>query len=314
MATLGTSLTEEQSRLISQYARRVIIAYDSDGAGQAATKRAINLFAQLDVSVGVAELKGAKDPDEYIKTFGAARFKLLLDSGKSALDFEIARLKQNRDMNTPEDAVAFLRDFCGLMAEVENDLERGVYIANVARELDMDKQGILSTVKAARLKKYTKKRKKETHNLLNAVQDNGRNRENPHKRSPGLVAEDLLLSLLIKNPDTHIKIREELSSDDFTSIDNRAIFTVLMQRLGENRPVEPAYLSQELDNAQMSRIGGFLAKSRELSLSPAQAGEYIRAMRAEKDKKTSDEVREMTAEEYRQYIASLQAGKIGRSN
>ncbi len=117
VATLGTSLTEEQSRLISQYAKRVIVAYDSDGAGQAAAKRAINLFAQLDVSVGVAELKGAKDPDEYIKTYGAAKFKLVLDSGKGALDFEITRLKQNRDLAQPEDAVAFLKDFCTLMAD-----------------------------------------------------------------------------------------------------------------------------------------------------------------------------------------------------
>ncbi len=177
----------------------------------------------------------------------------------------------------------------------------------------MDKQGIISTVKAARSKKFAQKRKKETHNLINAVQDNGRNSLKPHKSPSGLVAEDLLLSLLLKNPDIYKTISERLSHDVFANGDNRAIFSVLMRRLGENMSIGPAFLSQELNSAQMSRIGGFLAKSREFSLLPAQADEYIRAMLAAKDKKTSDEVREMTEEEYRRYIASLQAGKIGRS-
>jgi DNA primase len=310
VATLGTSLTEEQARLISQYAKRVIIAYDSDTAGQNATKRAINLFAQLDVSVGVAEIKDAKDPDEYIKKHGAARFKHLLESGKGALDFEIAKLRQGRDLSIPEEAVAFLRDFCKLMAEVENDLERGVYIANIARELEMDKQGIVSTVKTLREKKSQQRRKKDAHNLAHAVQDNGRTREKPRQTAvSGLVAEDMLLTLLMKNPDIHETVCKQLGPEDFQDAGNREIFAVLARRLRENLPVGPTYLSQELNAGQMARLSGMLAKSRELALKPEQATQYIRAILARKDKKTSEEVREMSDEEYRRYIASLQAGK-----
>jgi DNA primase len=310
VATLGTSLTEEQARLISQYAKRVIIAYDSDSAGQNATKRAINLFAQLDVSVGVAEIKDAKDPDEYIKKHGAARFKHLLESGKGALDFEIAKLRQGRDLATPEEAVAFLRDFCKLMAEVENDLERGVYIANIARELEMDKQGIVSTVKALREKKNAQRKKKETHNLVNAVQDNGRTREKPRQgAASGVVAEDMLITLLMKNPDIHESITGQLMAEDFTNAENRGIYSALARRLGENLPVAPTFLSQELSGAQMARLSGLLAKGRELVLAPGQAAQYVRAILARKDKKTPDELREMSDEEYRRYIEVLQAGK-----
>jgi DNA primase len=280
-----------------------VIAYDSDAAGQNATKRAINLFAQLDVSVGVAEIKDAKDPDEYIKKHGAERFRHLLESGKGALDFEIAKLRQGRDLAIPEEAVAFLRDFCKLMAEVENDLERGVYIANIARELEMEKQGIISTVKALREKKFQQRKKKETHNLVNAAQYNGRTREKPRQgAASGVAAEDMLLSLLMKNPDTHESISGQLKAEDFLDAENREIFAVLTRRLSENLPIELTYLSQELSGSQMARMSGFLAKSRELALPPEQAPRYIRMILAKRDKKTGQELGEMSNQENSDYV------------
>lgn len=82
VATLGTSLTDEQARLISQYADKVVLAYDSDGPGQAATKRAINIFDEVGVKVSVLSMTGAKDPDEFIQKFGAERFSMLLDGSR----------------------------------------------------------------------------------------------------------------------------------------------------------------------------------------------------------------------------------------
>ncbi len=79
VATLGTALTQEQARLMSQYAEEIIIAYDSDGAGQNATHKAINLLSEVGVRTKIIRMEGAKDPDEYIKKFGAARFRHLLD-------------------------------------------------------------------------------------------------------------------------------------------------------------------------------------------------------------------------------------------
>ena len=120
VASLGTSLTAEQARLISQYVNQVIIAYDADGAGQKATRRAISLFEETGVKIRVLSIPDAKDPDEYIKKFGPARFKLLLEGSAGAVDFEIAKLRQKFDLETADGKVAFLKEFCSLMAGINS--------------------------------------------------------------------------------------------------------------------------------------------------------------------------------------------------
>ena len=70
VATLGTAITPEQARKISNYAKEVIIAYDSDGAGQTATQKAIRHFSEVGLPTRILHMSGAKDPDEYIKRFG----------------------------------------------------------------------------------------------------------------------------------------------------------------------------------------------------------------------------------------------------
>ena len=89
VATLGTALTAEQARLISRYADDVIIAYDSDEAGQIATTRASNLFEEAGVEARVLEITGAKDPDEYIKTYGADQM-CIRDSGSVIIFWIVA--------------------------------------------------------------------------------------------------------------------------------------------------------------------------------------------------------------------------------
>lgn len=310
VATLGTSLTEEQSRLISQYAKRVVIAYDSDNAGQTATKRAINLFAQTDVTVGVLEIKDAKDPDEFIQKFGAQRFEALINSGKSAIDFEISKLKNNHDTSTAEGTVAFLNDFCKLMSGVENELERSVYIGGVARQLDVDKHGLISAVDSLRKKRFAKERKKSAHNLTVYAQDNAGSRVKPRGGDlEGLVAEDMLLTLLMKNPDYYDSVHTQLDSNDFVNEDNREIFSAICEKLRHNQVPEMIHLSQQLNVNRMAKLSSLMAKGRELHFTLQQAGEYIHAIKSQSEKKTSDEVREMSPQEYEKYITSLKAGK-----
>ena len=115
VATLGTALTPEQARLISHYTDEVILAYDSDEAGQKATRRATALFDEIGVKVRVLKIEGAKDPDEFIKKYGPTRFKLLLDGSSSASEYAIARLRERHDLTTDEGKVRFLSDLANLI-------------------------------------------------------------------------------------------------------------------------------------------------------------------------------------------------------
>lgn len=142
VATLGTALTSEQARIISRYAEDVIIAYDSDGAGQNATMRAINLFSETNVRVMVLKIEGAKDPDEYIKKYGAARFKNLLEGSDGAVNFEFERCKQDLDLDKDEDRVEYINRCIKVITGMNNSVEQSVYISRLASEQSIPRAAI----------------------------------------------------------------------------------------------------------------------------------------------------------------------------
>lgn len=307
VATLGTALTGEQTRLIGQYAKQVAIAYDSDGAGQAATKRAVNLLDEIGVTVSVLEIKGAKDPDEYIKKFGARRFGNLLEGGKGAVRFEIDRLKAGFDLESAEGKAAFLGEFCNLMAGINSDVRRDVYVSETARELEVGADALRTAITGIRKKKYTALAKKSTHNLHVYVQDKADNNRNPGgiTNLEGYVAEEKLILLLMKNPDAYDAVKGGLTGEDFRSPDNRALYEAVAEQLEAGSVPELIKLSRRLDNGRMSRLSGLLAGGEGIQFYPGQAEEYIAAIKAQRDAKTPDQIAGMSPEELRAFAEKL---------
>lgn len=132
VASLGTSLTPEQARLISRYTDQVIIAYDNDGAGQKASQRAIGILEKLDVRVKVLRMSGAKDPDEFIKRKGADAFRNLLDASENQVDYRLRNVTDKYDLNVDEQKVDFLKEATELVARLPGAVERQVYSMRVA--------------------------------------------------------------------------------------------------------------------------------------------------------------------------------------
>ena len=110
VASLGTSLTAEQARLISRFTNEVVIAYDSDGAGKKASQRAIGLLEKLDVKVKVLSMTGAKDPDEFIKLKGADAFRNLLEKSENHIDYRLQTVTNKYDLTVDEQKVEFLKE------------------------------------------------------------------------------------------------------------------------------------------------------------------------------------------------------------
>lgn len=310
VATLGTSLTEEQARLISRYANKVVIAYDSDDAGKNAAKRAINLFSQTSVSVSVLEMEGAKDPDEYIKKFGAARFSNLIEGGKSAMDFEIDKIKDKYDTNTNEGKVEFLRDFCSLMADINNPLQRDVYIGDIASELDVSKESLTSTVEGIRKKKFRQNKQKNSRELAKSIPANIGTETKPRRHNiEGVVAEELLITMLLLHPDYYKSIKNDLTPEDFSDLGLREIFKVVTSRIDENLSLELIHLSGFLSNELMAKLSQLIVRGQRLKFYPEQIREYAAAIKAQHGKKTRDQLANMTPAEYNDYISSLKADK-----
>ena len=315
VATLGTSLTPEQSRLIAQYAKKVVIAYDSDKAGQDATKRAINLFNQTGVSVSVLSMEGAKDPDEYIQKHGADGFDRLVGASKSAVDFEVGKLKAQHNLADPESRVQFLNAFCRLMADIQNDIVREVYIGSMAEQLKIGREGIASSVNTLRKQGFRATKKREAHNLVTSVQDNlGTTDKRQGKLGANadiasLAAQEQLIMILMRHPDFYSAISGKLSPEDFGDSGLRDIFSAISERLSSSLPIEPIHLSGMLQPREMGKLTGLLVKSRELEFYKTQIDDFINTIKKAQGKKSAQELSEMSPEEYSRYINSLRTGK-----
>ena len=138
IASLGTALTVEQCRLLQQHGfEEVIIAYDDDFAGRDATMRSLKSIRAVGLRAFRLLLHDAKDPDEYIKKFGAGRFRILLEEAPDAIEFELTQAKAGTDTDTEGGTVQALQNAVQVLAEIENDLEREVYLSRTAAEYEI---------------------------------------------------------------------------------------------------------------------------------------------------------------------------------
>ncbi|MDD2956160.1 MAG: DNA primase [Oscillospiraceae bacterium] len=309
VATLGTSLTSEQARLISQYANTVVIAYDSDGAGQAATKRAINIFGEIGLKVKVLSMTGAKDPDEYIKKYGSQRFKLLIDGSDSAMNFEIEKIRSQYDLDTAEGKVAYLKDFVAFMAGISSEIERDVYISRTAEEMRVEKSTLLLQVDHAIRQRTRSAEKKQARDLSTfAVDKKDRSDPERSRNIRAALAEERLIAILFKNPDYRDYLLSRISPEEFITAFNRQVFSCLCDRLEENESLDMIALSAVFDQAQMGRISGIIAAADGQNFTRDEAEDYIKVIKDQAKQKTPQELAQMNDQELKQYIAGL-AGK-----
>ncbi len=151
VATLGTALTSEQTRIISRYATTVYLCYDSDEAGQRATKRAIDMLGEVGLRVKVVKVEGAKDPDEYIKKYGKTSFEKLLRGSDGHIDYALGNISSKYDLTVPEQKLAFVNDSCGMLSGVYSEIEREIFIQKISE---------MSGISADVIRNETKKRQK----------------------------------------------------------------------------------------------------------------------------------------------------------
>ena len=149
VATLGTAITSEHARLIARYAKVVYLAYDSDAAGQNATERAIRLLAEAGIEAKVIKMTGAKDPDEYIKTFGAPAFAKLLGASEGQIDFKLNGILKKYDLSVPDDKLSAVREACKMLATIRSDVKREVYAKRLSGLVSLSEESINAEIKYA---------------------------------------------------------------------------------------------------------------------------------------------------------------------
>lgn len=146
VASLGTALTENQGRLLRKYSEKVIISYDSDGAGQAATLRGLEILKNIGCDVRILQMEGAKDPDEYVIKYGNGRFNLLVENAISLVEFKVKVLKKNLNLENANDKIKFLKETAKILQKTDSKIEQEIYIDKISKEYGISKEAIYAEI------------------------------------------------------------------------------------------------------------------------------------------------------------------------
>ena len=224
VASCGTALTEAQGRLLRKYSQKVIISYDSDGAGQAATLRGLEILSNLGCDIRILQMEGAKDPDEYVIKYGNGRFNNLVDNAISLIEFKVKVLKKDLNSDNVNDKIKFLNEIAKLVSTVDNRIEQEVYIDKISREYNISKEAIYAEISKLSYSKNQGKKTLESNYRKTIVKKNSVLPEALEKR------ENMIIALLLDGKESVYKeIKGILSPEDFKKEENKKI----MQKLYE---------------------------------------------------------------------------------
>ena len=278
VATLGTALTAEQARIMAQYATEVVLCYDSDSAGQNATHRAINLLSEAGLHTRILKVEDAKDPDEYIRKFGATRFKLLLDKSGGAINFELARCREGLDLATEQGKIDFLRRTVQVLAGIENEMEREVYLSKVAKEEEISPDILHAQVKAQLRKSYYTQKKQNWNAMV--AKASFRDELNPEapKYQREAKAEEQILAYLFYHPDLLPEVEKRLKPEHFFTSLHRKIYEAFCQRMPETETFSVSMFRDVCSDAEMGRITGIMARNAEVTLTADTLNDCIRLL------------------------------------
>ena len=256
VATLGTAITPEQARLMSRYAKKVVISYDSDAAGQNAANKAIKLLDSAGIEASVLKMSGAKDPDEYIKNYGKDAFSKLLGTSRSPFRFKVDAILSKYNLNEVEQKIKAVSDISAVLADIPQKTERELYSRQIAEELDVKLDNIEADI--ARITKARQKKAKE-ENSRNVIRQTAgyADRVNPDfaKNVGGARAEEHILALMMLYTEIRSKALDQnvLTSNDFVTEFGRRVYEKI-STLESEGAYDESLLGEDFSVDEMSRL------------------------------------------------------------
>lgn len=283
VASLGTSLTAEQARLISRFTNEVVIAYDSDGAGKKASQRAIGLLEKLDVKVKVLSMTGAKDPDEFIKLKGADAFRNLLEKSENHIDYRLQTVTNKYDLTVDEQKVEFLKEASELVARLSGSVERQVYAMRVASLAGVPNDVVAQEVER-RHKKAVRTACRENENKLSHPERQLQpgQKEFHYENPESAAAEEGIIRLLFLDQGL-FKGKDLPEPEEFSSPALAQIYSALKTKFENGDIISTATLSATLPPELASLLAGILQKPEALRNGEMALKDYIARIRRQRE-------------------------------
>ena len=230
VASCGTSLAEPQVKLLNRFTRSIVVNYDPDTAGQAATERSLALLLEKEFEIRVLALPGGADPDTFLKQKGAAAYERLLRDSPPYLDYLIGRARM-RDRTTAAGKLATLNFLMPYIQRVPNRLMRSEWASRIASELRVEEPVLREALRRA-----ANERRGEVKPKAEFV------------ASPVNQAERRLMQMLVEADAFREKLAHiMLEASLHKGFESEKIFEALLAAVATGAPLDPAALAEALD-------------------------------------------------------------------
>ena len=308
----GTALTPDQVRLISEYADEVILSYDSDEAGQKATLRSLELFRNSPVKVGVLQIPGAKDPDEYIKKYGAERFQALLNGVGNALDFRLGRLKDQYDLAQDAQRLEYVKEAVDLLAQRSSPTEQEVYAGRLAEETNISKAANMTQLGTAVKKAGSKRRREHDRQVLRSgeMDQIKVSYTAGGSQALGIVsAQQRLLAAILREPRYLDLVQGRLTADRFIQPQQKELYQAMVDCRQQGVEISLTALHAFAGEEALNELSHLAAQYSDVNCTPDDIRLYLD--RIARGMPVASKAASMTNEELSSYFQSMREKKQG---
>ena len=284
IACLGTAFTNEQANLLSRYADEVIICYDNDGAGKAATEKALGILGKTGLKLRVVTMAGGKDADEIIRKHGKERFADLLKEASNKTEYKLLEERNKYNIATDDGKLRFLMAASQVLAGC-GSIEREIYATRLSNELGVSAESIKSQINtaSAKLRRADEAKKRQQTDAMLAKSFEDKNNPERAGNLRAAKAEETLIASFLRNPDFYFKLKEKINDGDFITAFNKRVMESLEKGLDAGLEPSLSLFSADFTPEEMDTVTRIFHSSGNLSNTLKECEDCIAVL---KDKST----------------------------
>ena len=293
VASLGTALTEDHARLLARYTKEVILAYDGDTAGVNAAQRAIPILDKVGLQVRVLQMQGAKDPDEFIRTYGADAFRRLLDGSENQMEYRLAQLQRSFHLEDPAQRVTYLQEAAAMIAKLDSPVEREIYGGRAAETAGIERDTMLAEITRQRRKRQWREKKQQQRKALQPVLEvQPKERKLRYQDVRSAKAEEGLIGLLLADPTLFPEL-DELHPEDFSAPALGNLFRQAKTLWETTGTITLNAMAQGVTASEMNLLASLLQKPQVLGEAKQALQDYSRQIKTQKRKREMTKDRDL---------------------
>lgn len=305
VAALGTAFTPEQAKLLTKYTNEIVLMLDADAAGQKAMKRAGEILESTGLKVRVVLVPDGKDPDEYIKKNGSAKFAALLDGAVSEIEYKLLTAARNIDTESDDGRLKYLTAAAEILAQTPDIITRDIYIGRLCDKYGVSRTALETKIKDIRKSIIHKREKKQIKDIITPAYS--KNEVNPEKRGneKAANAEETIIAILLQHQDLIEFTDEKLSRESFVTMLNKRIYSIIIDANREGKEFDFSYICQFLTPSETGYIVSLQNSSKGDKNAKAVLLDCIKILENENNAKALGSVKDMSDQEWADNLANL---------